>query len=306
MVVNKMHNRDDIYVADLQQSGTRLNSPQRLTVSDSLDYPTAWTHDSTSVIFQSNRAGRNQIFRQPLSSDTAELLVQGADDEVGAEPTPDGAWILYWANSNPGREPSSTAIRLMRFPAAGGSPTQVLEVPNWANSIEPNNVEFDCPSSPGKSCVLARSEQEQLLFFALDPVRGQGREIGRTKVGSSLQTYWSLSPDGAVIGVANPVRLPEKIRILDLHSAAERDIQLPHGWRIWSLCWAADGKGLFATVSQSGSYLLVRVDLDGQTHVLLDRGRSNWISFVTTSPDGRHLAFCQQIFESNAWLWEGF
>ena len=111
LTVFKTHNRDDVYVAELKAKSTRLGLPMRLTMSDSLDYPDAWTRDSSAVLFESNRTERIQIFRQQLRQDTAEPLTQGPDDEQGAESSPDGAWILYWATANGGKSPAASRRR---------------------------------------------------------------------------------------------------------------------------------------------------------------------------------------------------
>jgi Tol biopolymer transport system component len=62
---------------------------------------------------------------------------------------------------------------------------------------------------------------------------------------------------------------------------------------------------LVAAQSKEG-YFIARIDLDGKTHVLLDRGRNQWLGRPTPSPDGHRLAFSQQAFEANAWLLENF
>ena len=74
--------RSDVYVGELKDGGTRLDSPTRLTVSESIDYSSGWMHDSKTILFSSNRPGRNQIFRQQLNQDTAEPLILGPDDET--------------------------------------------------------------------------------------------------------------------------------------------------------------------------------------------------------------------------------
>ena len=116
---------------------------------------------------------------------------------------------------------------------------------------------------------------------------------------------WSVSPDGSRIAIASLDQLKDQVRILDLANASEHDLQLPPRWYIWSLSWAKDGKALFAAVGFT-DYMIVRIELDGKTHVLLDKGREHWLSAPIPSPDGRHLAFSQQTFENNAWLLENF
>jgi Tol biopolymer transport system component len=53
-------------------------------------------------------------------------------------------------------------------------------------------------------------------------------------------------------------------------------------------------------------YFIAKLDLDGKTHVLLNRGRNQFLSNLVSSPDGRRLAFSQATFDLNAWLLEDF
>ena len=119
LVVNKIHNRDDVYVGELKEEGARLDSPTRLTVSESQDYPSAWTRDSKAVLFVSDRTRRNQIFRQQPGRDTAERLIQGPNDDVAAELSVDGTWILYLSFVRAGGNSPSETGQLMRFPVWG-------------------------------------------------------------------------------------------------------------------------------------------------------------------------------------------
>jgi eukaryotic-like serine/threonine-protein kinase len=299
LVVEKLHNRDDVYVGELKENGTRLDSLKRLTVSDSTDYPSGWTRDSKSVLFSSNRTGRNQVFRQHLDQDVAEALIQGPDDESNATSTPDGASILYYSVPQAIEGKPATSGRLMRFPASGGSPEQIQELPIDAVTG------FDCPAQTGSSCVLSGSDKGQVVFYALDSVHGRGKELARTTLGAVSDLSWSISPDGSHAAIKSWDQLREQIRILDLRNGTEKNVQLPHAWSIWSLSWTTDGKALFAA-AQSMEYLIVRIELDGKTRVLLDRGRNQWLYNPISSPDGRHLAFSQQTFEGNAWLLENF
>jgi Tol biopolymer transport system component len=116
---------------------------------------------------------------------------------------------------------------------------------------------------------------------------------------------WSISADGSRIAITSGDQLRGQVRILNLADGAEHNLQLPAGWYVWSLTWTPDGKALFAAV-QSTNYLVVRIEADGKTRVLLDKGREHWLFAPISSPDGRHLAFSQQTFENNVWLFEHF
>jgi serine/threonine protein kinase len=297
LVVERGHIRNDVYIGELRQNGTSMDPPTRLTVSESSDFPSAWTRDSKAVLFESNRTGRIQVFRQQLDQDTAEPLIPGPDTSEGAVPSPDGAWILYWSQAPAGGASTATTWKIMRIPASGGPAELIL--------ASDTTINFDCPSGRAGSCILKRSEQGQMIFYALDPIRGQGKELARTTLEKSSVSDWGVSPNGERIALSSTEQLHEQLRILDLRNGTERSIHTPQGWQIIDLNWAADSNALIAT-AVSPDYIIARIELDGNAHVLLNRGRNQWLGYPHPSPDGRHLAFAQQSFESNAWLLENF
>ena len=292
----KTHFWDDVYVGELK--GTSISDPKRLTVSYSRDLLSAWMRDSKSILFFSTRTGRSQIFKQGLDQDKAEPLIQGSDDMYSPELTPDNAWILYFSVRHGGDNPP-TSGRLMRSPLSGESPEQILELP-----LDPS-MDHHCPSRFGSPCALSRWKDGMLIFNALDPIQGRGKELGRTKVGRPTDLEWGISADGTHVAIASPSQLRDEVRILDFRNGTERDLQLPKGTYIWTLYWAPDGLALFAAV-RTTEYFIERIGLDGKTSVLLRRGRDHWLAYAIPSPDGRRLAFSQQTFDSNMWMLENF
>jgi Tol biopolymer transport system component len=191
----------------------------------------------------------------------------------------------------------------MRLASSSGAvPEQVLQVqgvPGLATFV------FDCPTESPGSCVISRSNQGRLVFYALDPVQGQGRQIASTKFEQMNVEDWAVSPDGLRIAVANANQQGKQITILDFGNGAERNISLPPEWRVYSLAWAKRGNAFFAAVA-APHYQIVRIGLDGKTSLLLDHARDTWLSNIVPSIDGLHLAFNQQTFEANVWLLESF
>jgi serine/threonine protein kinase/Tol biopolymer transport system component len=302
LVVIKGHARDDVYVGELLENGAALESPRRLTVSESVDYPSEWTHDGRTIFFDSDRTGRRQIFSQPIDSESAQPLRQGADAQEQAELTPDGGWIFYWSSTNAGAGSVPATHQIMRMPVSGGSPEKVLEA-----ATDDSATDFRCPSGHDGSCVLSGWEQGQMIFYVLDPVKGKGRELARTKLAHPGADFdWSVSSDGRRIAISSPLLLPEQVRVLDLPNGKERIVALPKGWGIWSIQWSANNEFLFLAAQSKDGYFLTRLNLDGKSRVLFDRGRNQWLGNVKVSPDGRHLAFAQQSYQSNAWLVENF
>jgi eukaryotic-like serine/threonine-protein kinase len=298
LVLSKGHNRADVYVGELRNGGTAVDSPRRLTVSESKNYPSAWMRDGKAVLISSTRTGRRQLFSQPLGQGVAEALIPGPDEQMVGELSADGKWILYlsWPHSA-GSQPSLQ--RVMRLPASGGTPEQVLET-----KVDPGS-NFDCPSSAASGCLLSRWEQGQLIFYSLDPLQGQGKQVGATKMSHPNDLNWSVSADGWRIAITSSDQLKEQVRILDLANGAEHNVQLPAGWYIWSLSWTQDGKALFAA-AQSTQYMIARIEVDGKIRVLLDKRREHWLYAPISSPDGHYLTFTQQTFQNNVWLVENF
>jgi serine/threonine protein kinase/Tol biopolymer transport system component len=299
LTVMKTRHREDIYIGELKDGATHLTSPTRLTVSESVDLPTGWMRDGKSILFTSNRTGRLQVFRQAIEHDTPEPLIVGPDDEEGAELSPDGRWILYWSSAR-GEGPAVATKRLIRIPTSGGRPEQVLEV-------QDDDASFDCPVRPGSFCVLTHWDQGQLILYTLDAVQGRGKELTRTKLGSPHYVNWSVSPEGLQVAVVIKDQQPEQLRIVDLRNGTERSLPVPPHWGVWDLSWTADGNALFAAGRwRSKTYFIARIDLDGKTRVLLNRGKDQVIDSPCLSPDGRHLAFSQRTVEAIASLLESF
>lgn len=60
------NDQSDVYVGELDNGGSRLSAPRRLTLDDRIDWPGGWTLDSKSVLFYSDREGNLDLFRQQV------------------------------------------------------------------------------------------------------------------------------------------------------------------------------------------------------------------------------------------------
>lgn len=142
----------NICVADLPAGNAtpRLLDVRRWTFTEAADFAHAWTPDSRSVIFESNRNGTYDLFRQALDRREAEPLVV----------SPDGTWILY-------RQHASEGQTVMRAAIGGGHPEVLAPAAATAG-------EFRCGLQPGSRCVIRTVENDQFVFHELDPVSGGG------------------------------------------------------------------------------------------------------------------------------------
>jgi Tol biopolymer transport system component len=291
----------DVYVGELSAGGTHLEKPRRFTLDERDDYPDAWTLDSSAILFSSNRNGLFNVFRQDLQKQTAVRILGSPDAEAsGIQLTTDGDWMLYGSRMR--ENAPSPMVRLMRTPASGGSAEFVLETPLGKPDFHPTN--FRCPRHAHYPCVLAEIKDNELLFFALEPLQGKGKELARTEVANHRFYGWAISAEGSSLAVVNG-RDPF-IQVFDLATASKRNVATPADWLLQSVAWSPDDNAVLVTVWTPRGFLLGRVDLAGHAQVLLNRGWSQWMNGIMPSPDGRYLAFGAQTWESNVWLLHDF
>jgi len=296
LVVNEWRPNTNVYVADLQAGGTRVTTPTRLTMEQSWNEPLAWTADSKAVLFYSNRrTDVGVLFKQPLDQGNAEPLVTGKpgeDLDSNGCLSPEGAWVFYGVGSNNG-----APGKLMRVPITGGSPQLVLTSTTDGGPR--------CARFPATLCAIAErsADRKQLVFTALDPVKGRGHKLAEFKTDETAKYYWDLSPDGNRIAI---LKIREgRVHILSLNGRAQQEITMK-GWNtLSSVHWTADGKGLFVSSFKERGAVLLHMDLQGNARLLWEHpgGLDTW---GVPSPDGRHLAMRAWNVDSNMWVMENF
>jgi Tol biopolymer transport system component/DNA-binding winged helix-turn-helix (wHTH) protein len=286
--------KSSVYVAGLEGSGMRIASPSLLTLSEGENMPVDWTADSRAVIFASNRNGHWGIFSQSLDTDTAESIVSGPEDAVAARVSPDGAWVLYL--TVPKNAEPSAPKSLMRAATTGG-PAQLVLVARLHG--------YRCAKASATLCVFCERtpDRKQLIFTALDPLKGRGRELARFDADPTADYDWDLSPDASFIDIRKN-REP-RLSMLSLSGQEPRELVVK-GWStLINLDWAANGKGLFTSGPVLGGSVLLYVDLQGIAHPLWEQ-RGSLATWAIPSPDGRHLALSALTRTTNFWMLENF
>ena len=287
----------DIFIADLNQSGTELAKVQRLTLDSRNDNAMAWTADSNTVISYSNRDGPWHVFKQEIHSTQAERLVGGPDDLYAPRMTPDGRNVIYIVRARSGA-PSDDA-QLMRVPIEGGISQFVLKAPGLWDAV--------CGRLPSHLCIYAQIQDEHQTFHSFDPESGQSVEY-RDAVPAGDNFNWVLSPDGQHLAWAasQDPHGTVGIRVLNLAEGRIREIPVP-GWSdLFGVDWAADSHSLWIAARNSGgSSAILRVQTDGRVANML-KARNQDFYWVIPSSDGRRLAIVQEMNNSNVSLLENF
>jgi Tol biopolymer transport system component len=312
---------ENVLVADLAAGGTRITNPGRLTASEGIEYPMAWTADSRSVIFHSNRNGPIGIFKQALDETEPRMIVMGtgAYTPIASTLSPDGMSLIYILAPNDEGGKLSPPKQVMRVPLAGGKPTLLL---NTRLLGSPRCVRW-----PAKLCVIAEPsvDGKELIFSTLDPIKGRGGELMRFAVDGEGIYSWDLSPDGERIAIAK--QSSTQFDILFLHGKTARTV-IVKGWNIGvdrprggrdpvrgaDFIWATDGKGFYVSSGPVEASALLFVDLQGNASVVWEQkggkapgGRGGFPgAWGIPSPDGKHLAILSWNRNRNVWLMENF
>jgi len=301
--------QSDVYVGELKANGTSLKPSRRLTLDEHQDFPGAWTPDSQAVLFDSDRTGSFNIFKQALDQDSAEPLTMGSDAKSTPRLSPEGSWILYSVQAVDSKTSSSPLQRLMRMPVGGGPSQLVLE----ARGIH----DYHCARSPATLCVLGEriADGRQVLLTTFDPVRGRGHEVGKIEAQMGPGTVsWDLSPDASRIAFTDFGTWEGRIHFLSLTGETIPDLVIT-GWHgsmlkvltlpVAALAWAPDGNGMFVTSLSAVSTAILYIDLRGHTYPLWEQ-HGSLASWCVPSPNGRYLAITRTDWDSNVWVLENF
>ena len=302
LAVGKSYFYGYIYVGELEAGGHHLKLPHLLTREESLNTLYGWMPDSKAVLFWSDRNNTFGIYKQGLDESIPQAITTGPDFKEAPVVSPDGSWVLYLSRTGLYRNPA-TLERIMRVPVSGGTPELVLEGRGIGFPL--------CAHSPAGSCVMSEPspDQEQIVFSALDPLKGRGREITRLNKKLAESSSWDLSPDGSQFAIMQSDIEDEPIKILSLSGGKTREFNVK-GWKgLDGLVWTADGKGLLVSYAPNppGGALL-RVDFDGNAQVIWEKKGTDtdiWPG-ATPSPNGRYLAMQGFPWASNLWVLENF
>jgi serine/threonine protein kinase len=307
LAISRGSSQADVYVGELEANGGRVKEPRRLTLDERSDFPKAWTPDSKAVLFQSNRNGTWDIFKQALDQRAAELVVAGPDYKDWPVVSPDGTWVIYLSRAS-SEISATTPVRIMRVPTSGGAPQLVLE----GRGIE----YLACARSSPALYVFSEPSPDggHIIFSASDPSQETRRELTRVKLNQPVAGHgWDLSPDGSHIAFTQYHEREGRVQILSLASEEVREINVKGSNGLWRLFWAADGKGLFVLAGGAGRSLgdrLLHVDLEGRGKVIWQQMGLTGYYYEGTggvpSPNGRYIALLGYTNDSNVWLLEGF
>lgn len=284
--------QESIFVGDFQRNALRITNSRRLTLDLKANYPHAWSADGKSVVFESDRSGSYDIYRQSLTERVAVPIVATAKRwEVFPQFSPDRKHLLYALGSESG---SPKPYTLMRVPPEGGISHQV--------PVDGELEEFRCSISTNGRCVVRKTVgREKFVYYHLDPIAGIGRELARTNWQPAYTLDWDISPDGRWIALPNHDTQSARIRVISFEEAKldfprELEVELKGITNIAGLIWAADQTGWFVSIYTTLGRRMLFVDLDGSIH-----GLAEIQGWMVPAADNKQVAYLDTIFDTNVY-----
>jgi len=175
LVLWRANSSPQVFLAEIDGQTGRFKTPRRLSLDDSTNQVYAWTPDSRTVFFSSNRSGTTKLYRQAIDQAVPEVLVEGRGNFV-ARLNPDGTRILFVDGFNT-LDPALPQ-RILSVPLEGGTPQAVLQWPSIHN--------MQCAQSPSKLCLFDSLQGSTAHFFTFDPEDGKTQEFATLQVKGGL------------------------------------------------------------------------------------------------------------------------
>ncbi|MGC2108502.1 MAG: protein kinase [Candidatus Korobacteraceae bacterium] len=281
-------------IAELGANGRDLKASRPLNSTTWSSQAAGWMPDG-SALFLATSYGEKGIFVQKATDHDPHPLIRGPDTYASPVISPDGKWLLYTESQRNG------SVWLKRMPVTGGPSATLLS----------GELTYRCAKAPSNLCLVSELQGKQLVFYALDPLRGVGREVMRfdiRKDSNDVFSNWSLSPDGKNIALVDYGTSREQVWILSTIDGSRRAVRL-RGWPVLErVNWSADNARLYisgaADVALAG---ILKTDLAGNFTVLLERSNNQgWVFDPAPSPDGRYLLYTEKTSPSEVMLLENF
>jgi len=282
--------RESSFVADFDESAAALRNIRELTLHGRASYPHSWTADSRAVIFESDRSGGYDIYRQSLDAHIPEPIVMTSKRwEVLPQLAPDGRTVLYAAGPPDG---GLAHLSLMRVGVGGGDTASVT----GGEDLE----DFRCSVGTRGRCVLRKSVgRDWYIFYEIEPLRGVGRELARSRWQPSALNDWDVSPDGETVVMPNRDLRAGRLRLVSLEGGAEREVAVPEITSLASVEWTASNEAWFITVNSDYAVAprlyLYAAGADPKSLGAI-RG------WAVPAPDGRRIAFLNRVVSANVWM----
>ena len=145
--------------------------------------------------------------------------------------------------------------------------------------------------------MLTRGKDGSVEFSELDPVHGIGKTLVVLPAETGRILDWDVSPDHSSLVLGTNTGTP--LQLISLNTGKTTAVASPGFQSAESVNWTADGKGFFVSSPSAAGHEMSFVNLRGSSTLLRSTSVGSWL---VPSPNGKHVAFMDQSYDSNVWL----
>jgi Tol biopolymer transport system component len=179
----------DIWIYDLER-----HLPRRFTFDPASELDALWSPDGRTIVFNSNRKGRLDLYRKSADGTGAEELLYA--DDIGKFPSswsPDGRFLLYSANS-PKTRYDIWVLPMTQQPGVPAKPYPWLQT---------QFAEQQAVFSPDGKWVAYQSDESRHIEVYVAPFSGPGGKRQVSTAGGSAPRWASEGKEIFYVGADN-------------------------------------------------------------------------------------------------------
>jgi Tol biopolymer transport system component/DNA-binding winged helix-turn-helix (wHTH) protein len=274
----------DLYVASLSQGLSITGAPQQITFDDADIESLAWTRDGRELIFSSDRRGRHELWRVPLSGHREPVRLHAmGEDATDLAIAPNGVRLVYSQGTYHGS--------IWKTPIEGGRAGPPIQV--TATTARDKFSQF---SPDGRRIAFQSKRSGVDEIWVCDADGSNAVQLTSFQKGMSGTPRWS--PDGKTIAFDSNVTGNWDIWLIGAEGGSPRRLTTnPAADFIPS--WSRDGQLIYFASSRSGSSNIWKIRQDGTSETQVTYGDS---SSAVESADRKFLYYKKGIGEEGE-LW---
>ncbi len=294
------------------------------------DHSAIWSPDGKQIAFISNRNGSLQIYMMDFPNGKPRKITKISAGTANLLWSPDSQYILWSSDVKIDQSPIEKYPNLKKakvriydeipvrhwdewndeyyqhiffMPVKGGEITDILEGERYEAPLKPWGGREQIAFSPDANEIAYTSKKVQDYALSTNSdiyiYNIQTKEtvnITEGMAGYDMDPIYS--PDGKWIAFRSQEKAgfeSDRIRLMLYDRNSGKITELTKHLDQWveEAIWAPDSKSLYITITDSGTYQIYNIDLQGKFEKITN-GQHNFGRGLSITPDGKELVYCKQ------------
>ncbi len=319
-----------------------INGAKLLNLSNhsKSDHTPAFSPDGKKLAFISNRNGSHQIYIMDFPNGKPRKITNIPNGTANLIWSPDGQYLLWTSDVKIDQSPlekypelKKAKVRIYKelpvrhwdewndeyyqhifiMPANGGEVVDIMENERFEAPMKPwgGREQIDFSPDASEIAYTAKKVPDYALstnsdIYIYNIKTKETKNITEGMLGYDMDPLYS--PDGKWIAFRSQERAgfeSDRIRLM-LYNRQNRKIsELSKDLDQWveEMIWAPDSKSLYITITDSGTYQIYNIDLNGK-YEKITNGLYNFGRGITITPDGKELIYCKQNMKTPVELYK--